>query len=230
MPPRYSRPRFWGNADAADTRAAFRTLWEALREVSLLAAPCVPFVADWLHRALADESAHLQRWFAGERFAALDAFVDEKLEADMDAARMLVSLGRAAREDVKIRVRQPLRSVRAVVPGGRALSEDVLAVVRDELNVKRIDFLASSEGLVTLVARPNFRTLGPRFGKDTNAAAGAIRALPQDALARYRDGGDVDISMDGQVRRLEPGDLEVVQEASAGLVVKGEGGLRVNKR
>ena len=224
---RRSRPRFWGNADAADTRAAFRTLWEALREVSLLAAPCVPFVADWLHRALAGESAHLQRWFSGERLAALEPFVDEALEADMDAARMLVSLGRAAREDVKIRVRQPLRSVRAVVPGARALPEDVLAVVRDELNVKRIDFVASSEGLVTLVARPNFRALGPRFGKDTNEAAGAIRALPQDALARFRDGSDVEIQVDGQVRRLEPGDLEVVQEASAGLVVKGEGGYTV---
>jgi len=224
---RRSRPRFWGNLDATDTRAAFRTLWEALREVSLLAAPCVPFASDWLHRALTGESAHLQWWFAGERLAALDDFVDERLEADMDAARMLVSLGRAAREDVKIRVRQPLRSVRAVVPGGRALPEEVLAVVRDELNVKRIDFLASSEGLVTLVARPNFRALGPRFGKDTNAAAGAIRSLSQDALARYRDGGDVDIQLNGETRRLEAGDLEVVQEAAAGLIVKGEGGYTV---
>jgi isoleucyl-tRNA synthetase len=140
---------------------------------------------------------------------------------------MIVSLGRAAREDVKIRVRQPLRSVRAVVPGGRALPEEVLAVVRDELNVKRIDFLATSEGLVSLVARPNFRALGPRFGKDTNAAAAAIRSLPQDALARYRDGGDVDIGMNGGTRRLEAGDLEVVQEAAAGLIVKGEGGYTV---
>jgi isoleucyl-tRNA synthetase len=224
---RRSRPRFWGNLDATDTRAAFRTLWEALREVSLLAAPCVPFASDWLHRALTGESAHLQWWFAGERLAALGDFVDERLEADMDAARMLVSLGRAAREDVKIRVRQPLRSVRAVVPGGRALSEEVLAVARDELNVKRIDFLASSEGLVSLVARPNFRALGPRFGKDTNAAAGAIRSLPQDALARYRDGGEVVIEVNGETRRLEAGDLEVVQEATAGLIVKGEGGYTV---
>ncbi|MGE0160143.1 MAG: isoleucine--tRNA ligase [Gemmatimonadales bacterium] len=224
---RRSRPRFWGNADATDNRAAFRTLWEALREVALLAAPCAPFSADWLHRALTDESAHLQWWFSGERLAALDAFVDERLEADMDAARMLVSLGRAAREDVKIRVRQPLRSLRAVIPGGRALGEDVLAVVRDELNVKQVDFLASSEGLVTLVARPNFRALGPRFGKDTNPAAAAIRALSQDALGRYRDGGEVTIEVGGSARLLEPGDLEVAQEASAGLIVKGEGGYTV---
>jgi isoleucyl-tRNA synthetase len=224
---RRSRPRFWGNADATDTRAAFRTLFEALREVSVLAAPCAPFAADWLHRALTDQSVHLQWWFTGNRLAELDRFVDQELEAEMEAARMLVSLGRAAREDVKIRVRQPLRSVRAVVPGGRGLSEAVLAVVREELNVKKVEFLASSEGLVNLVARPNFRALGPRFGKDTNGAAGAIRALSQAALARFRDGGDVEIDVAGQVRRLEPGDLEVVQEATAGLVVKGEGGYTV---
>jgi len=224
---RRSRPRFWGNLDASDTRCAFRTLWEALREVSVLAAPCVPFVADWLHRALASESVHLQWWFSGDRLAGLDRFVDENLEAEMEAARMLVSLGRAAREDVKIRVRQPLRTIRAVVPGARGLSEAVLEVVRDELNVKRVEFLASSEGLVDLVARPNFRALGPRFGKDTNAAAGAIRGLSQSALARFRDGDDVEIEVDGTNHRLEPGDLEVVQEAAAGLVVKGEAGYTV---
>jgi isoleucyl-tRNA synthetase len=224
---RRSRGRFWGNVDAANTRAAFRTLWEALREVVILAAPCVPFVADWLHRALARDSVHLQWWFTGERAGALEAHVDERLEADMSAARMLVSLGRAAREEVRIRVRQPLSRLVAVVPGGRALAPDVLAVVRDELNVKRVEFLTSADALVRLVARPSFRALGPRFGKVTNEAAAAIRALPQAALARYRDGGAVDIEVAGDAHRLEPGDLEVAQEASSGLVVKAEAGYTV---
>jgi isoleucyl-tRNA synthetase len=224
---RRSRGRFWGNVDAVDTRAAFRTLWEALREVAILAAPCVPFVADWLHRALARESVHLQWWFTGDRLARLSSMVDGLLEADMDAARVLVSLGRAAREDVKIRVRQPLRRLTAVVPGGRPLGEGVLAVVRDELNVKAITFLSSAEGLVTLVARPNFRALGPRFGRHTNEAANAIRSLAQAALARFRAGDAVEIEVAGARHALEPGDLEVAQEASAGLVVKGEGGYTV---
>jgi isoleucyl-tRNA synthetase len=224
---RRSRGRFWGNVDGEDTRAAFRTLWEALREVSVLAAPCAPFVSDWLHRALAGESVHLERWLTGEDFERLPAFVDLRLEADMDAARMLVSLGRAAREEVKIRVRQPLRRVRAVVPGGRALGEDVLAVVRDEINVKEIDFLSSAEGLVSLVARPNFRALGPRFGKVTNEAANAIRGLSQTDLSRYRDGGEVSIEVAGSTHQLAHGDLEIAQEASSGLIVKGEGGYTV---
>ena len=224
---RRSRGRFWGNVDATDTRAAFRTLWEALREITVLAAPCVPFVADWLHRAIADESVHLQWWFTGERSLALAGFVDVRLEADMEAARMLVSLGRAAREDVKIRVRQPLSRIVAVVPGNRVLSDEVLSVVRDELNVKRVEFLSSAEGLVKLVARPNFRALGPRFGKDTNEAANAMRALEQADLARHRAGGTVEISVAGDTHALQPGDLEVAQEASSGLIVKAEGAYTV---
>ncbi|GMV05359.1 MAG: isoleucine--tRNA ligase [Gemmatimonadota bacterium] len=214
---RRCRPRFWGNSDPADARAAFRTLYDALRTVSLLAAPCVPFTADWVHHALTGESVHLQRY--PERPEGGDA----ALEADMDAARMLVSLGRAAREEVKIRVRQPLRTLHAVVPGGRVLDGDVLELVRDELNVKEVAFLSSAEELVRLVARPNFRNLGPRFGKSTQQAADAIRALPQDALATYRDGGEVTVEVDGAVHALVEGDLEVAQEAAGDLVVKSEG-------
>ncbi|HUF74694.1 MAG TPA: isoleucine--tRNA ligase [Longimicrobiales bacterium] len=223
---RRSRARFWGNVDAVDTRAAFRTLWEALREVALLAAPCVPFSADWLHRALTGESVHLQRYPAVAAHAEGGA-VDAELEAAMDAARMLVSLGRAAREEAKIRVRQPLRTMQAVVPGARSLPEDVLAVVRDELNVKEVAFLESAEGIVTLVARPNYRALGSRFGKRTNDVANAIRALSQEALSGYREGERVEVAVDGEPHALEEGDVDVAQEATAGLVVKAEGGYTV---
>jgi isoleucyl-tRNA synthetase len=218
---RRSRARFWGNVDAADTRAAFRTLWQALRHVALLAAPCTPFSADWLHRALAGSSVHLATW------PPVSAQRDEALEADMEAARMLVSLGRAAREDAKIRVRQPLRTLQAVLPGGRSLSDEVLEVVRDELNVKEVGFLSSTEGIVTLVARPNFRALGARFGKQTNDAANAIRALPQGALSRFLEGEEVPFEVAGASQTLGPEDLEVVQEASSGMLVKGEGAYAV---
>ena len=214
---RRSRPRFWGNSDPADMRAAFRTLWEALREVSILAAPCVPFVADWLHRALADSSVHL------ERYPAHTGFADPELEADMAAARTLVSLGRAAREEVQIRVRQPLKAIQAVVPNGRELSGDVLEVVRDELNVREVGFLSSAEDIVTLVAKPNYRSLGSRFGKQTNDAANAIRALSQEEVGRYQEGAAVQIDVGGESHVLEAGDLDVLQEASGDLVVKGEG-------
>ncbi|MDH3421426.1 MAG: isoleucine--tRNA ligase [Gemmatimonadota bacterium] len=218
---RRSRSRFWGNVDATDTRAAFRTLWEVLRDVSLLAAPCMPFSADWMHRALTDVSVHLQRW-PEPRGAR-----DESLESDMDAARVLVSLGRAAREEAKIRVRQPLRAVQAVLPGGKALSPEVLEVVREELNVKEVGFISSTEGIVTLAARPNYRALGSRFGKETNDAAGAIRALSQDELAKYLGGERIEFEVSGTAHALEEGDVEVLQEASTGLLVKAEGAYAI---
>ncbi|HSW31719.1 MAG TPA: isoleucine--tRNA ligase [Longimicrobiales bacterium] len=218
---RRCRPRYWGNTDAADARAAFRTLYDALRTVCLLAAPCVPFTADWLHRALTGESVHLQRYPRRPEGG------DTALEADMDAARALVSLGRAAREEVKIRVRQPLRTLHAVVPGGRTVDEGVVELVRDELNVKRVVFASSARELVRLVARPNFRGLGPRFGKRTQAAADAIRALPQEALYAWREGTTVEFELDGARHALLEGELDVAQEATGELVVKAEGRFTV---
>ncbi len=216
---RRSRSRFWGNTDAADTRAAFRTLHEALVAVARLVAPVTPFIADWLHRALTGASVHL------ERFPAADAaFRDVELEAEMEAARTLVSLGRAAREAVKIRVRQPLGRLQAVVPEGRSLRPEVLDAVRDELNVKEVSFVSSSAGLVRLEARPNFRALGPRFGKQTNAAAEAIRALSAAELAAYRDGRGGSFEFDGVRCPLEDGDLDVVEVAEGDLVVRSERG------
>ena len=227
---RRSRPRFWGNAEESDRRAAFRTLWAVLRQVVILAAPVVPFTADWLHRALVDDkSVHLQRFpdLATRAWEKSVGRHDPELENEMEAARALVSLGRAAREEVRIRVRQPLRRIQAVVPGRRSLSEEVLDVVCDELNVKAVAFLSSVDGIVTLVARPNFRAIGSRFGKQTNEAADAIRALSQEALARYRGGGDAQIELNGDTHRLEEGDFDVLQEAAGGLVVKGEGAFTV---
>lgn len=214
---RRSRARFWGNTDEADARAAFRTLWDALRTVSLLLAPVTPFLADWLHRALTGRSAHL------ERFPEPGGSADRALETEMEVARALVSLGRAAREEVQIRVRQPLRELHAVVPGGRAPSAEVLELVRDELNVKDVRFLGSAEGLVSLSARPNFRALGPRFGADTNAAASALRDLDQERLAAVRRGERVEVEVLGALHAVDSGDLDVVEEASGSLVVRGDG-------
>ena len=145
----------------------------------------------------------------------------------MVAARTLVSLGRAAREEVQIRVRQPLRRAEAVLPRSRILSGEVLDVVREELNVKEVDFLTDADELVRLVPRPNYRALGPRFGKKTNEAASAVRALSQEALAAYVDGQAVEFEVEGQVHALEPGDLEIVQEALGDLIVKGEGATTI---
>jgi isoleucyl-tRNA synthetase len=216
---RRNRSRFWGNTDEADSRAAFRTLWEALRTIALLGAPATPFSSDWLHRALTGDSVHLERFPAAD-----DASIDMELEAEMSAVRALVSLGRAAREEVQIRVRQPLRTLQAVIPSGVSIRPGLLELLKDELNVKEVEFLSSAEGLVALSARPNYRALGSRFRKSTEQAAGQIRELPAEALARFRVGGEVLINVDGQEHPLEEGDLEVVETSQGDLVVRSEHG------
>ena len=215
---RRSRPRFWGNADSPDARAAFRTLWDTLVTVTRVVAPVTPFTADWLHRALTGSSVHLAPFPKPE-----PELVDRPLEGGMESVRALVSLGRAAREEVQIRVRQPLRKMYAVTPKDAELDGDLLSLLQEELNVKEVDFLGSAEGLVTLVAKPNYRVLGPRFQSRTEEAAQAIKDLPPDALSAFRAGDRVEVEVGGEVFALEPDELEVVEEAAKGLVVQGDG-------
>ncbi|HEU0014040.1 MAG TPA: isoleucine--tRNA ligase [Longimicrobium sp.] len=219
---RRSRDRFWGSADAADTRGAFSTLRQALVTVARLMAPFAPFQADWLHRALTGESVHLADFPAADASAQ-----DAELERAMDAVRTLATLGRAARESVGIRVRQPLAAVYAVTPAGIRMDEDLLAILRDELNVRAVEFMDRAEQLVTFSARPNFKALGAAFGKRTPKVAEAIRALPSDALAAFRRGEPLSVTVEGEEAVLAPEHLEVAQGARGEFVVQAEGAFTV---
>jgi isoleucyl-tRNA synthetase len=220
---RRSRDRFWGSADTADTRAAFATLHRALVTVARLLAPFTPFHADWLHRALTGgRSVHLAS------FPVRGATPrDEALETAMHDARELSRLGRAARERVRVRVRQPLGLMHAVVPGRRTLPDDVLAVVKEELNVKEVRFLEGAETLVSLNAQPNFRVLGRRFGPRTQAVATAIRSLSSDRLAAYREGKPLHVEVDGESLEVGADELEIVEAAGGELLVETDGGYTV---
>ena len=218
---RRSRDRFWGSGDAADTRAAFRTLYDVLEALSRLLAPFTPFVADWLHRALTGgRSVHLAGFpEAGAR--------DARLEEGMRITRVLARLGRAAREEVRIRVRQPLGTLQAVVPDESLMTAELLEVLQDELNVKRVQFLQAAGDLVSLRAQPNFRQVGRRFGSSTQEAAQRIRELDAEALRAYRRGDEVTIEVGGGAHVLEPGDLEVIEESAGGLVVASDEGCTI---
>jgi isoleucyl-tRNA synthetase len=216
---RRSRDRFWGSTDRDDTRAAFATLYEALVTVSRLMAPVAPFLSDWLHRALCDGSAHLAD------FPVPDAGrIDLELEGGMEAVRVLSTLGRAARESVSIKVRQPLGTVYAVIPAGVRADEELLAILRDELNVKRVEFMDRAEELVTFSARPNFKAIGAKFGKATPKVGEAIRHLPSDAIAAFRGGAPLTVEAAGETFTLTGDEFDVVQGAQGDFVVQAEGG------
>jgi isoleucyl-tRNA synthetase len=221
---RRSRDRFWGSTDRDDARSAFRTLHEVLEVLSRLMAPVAPFHADWLHRALTGgDSVHL----APFPFAGMAALRDEPLERGMDAVRIMARLGRAGRERVRIRVRQPLGMMQAVVPEPELVTAELLEVLQDELNIKRVQFLQGAGDLVSLRAQPNFRQLGKRFGGSTQEAAQQIRGLDSDALRDYTRGAAVIIAVAGASHALEPGDLEVIEEAAGDLVVETDEGCTI---
>ncbi|HUP88022.1 MAG TPA: isoleucine--tRNA ligase [Longimicrobiales bacterium] len=218
---RRSRDRFWGSATDPDTAAAFATLHTVLTTVARLLAPVTPFQADWLHRALTGESVHLAPFPTGDEFPR-----DERLEEGMNAIRELARLGRAARERMKIRVRQPLRKLQAFIPV-RDISMDLIDVLKEELNVKEVHFLQRSEELVALRAQPNFRVLGKRFGAQTQEAAGRIRDLVSDALRQFREGEPLRIEVGGEIYELLSEEVDVREEPKGDMVVETEHGFTV---
>src|SRR5690606_22576806 len=183
-------------------------------------APFTPFGADWLHRALTGQSVHLAGFpEAGAR--------DERLEEGMRVTRILARLGRAAREEVRIRVRQPLGRLQAVVADGSLMTAELLDVLQDELNVKRVQFLQAAGDLVSLRAQPNFRQIGKRFGSSTQEAAQRIRELDAAALRAYRRGEHAEIAVGDARHALEPGDLDVIEESAGDLVVASDEGCTI---
>jgi isoleucyl-tRNA synthetase len=227
---RQARRRFY-DVDTDDNRAAFATLHEVLVTVCRLLAPFAPFLSDWIHRELTGgDSVHLapytRRPQAG---AAAPAGFDADLDSAMAEIRHLARLGRAAREDAGINVRQPLERMVCVTawPRGheapRRTFEALLPLLQAEMNVKRIDLATSADALVSLTARPNFRSLGKVFGKDTPKAAAAVAALGAASLATFERGEPVFVSVEGREHRLTPDDLTVVRTATGSLVVQQDG-------
>ncbi|MBV6521514.1 MAG: Isoleucine--tRNA ligase [Gemmatimonadaceae bacterium] len=212
---RLSRARFF-DVDRPDNRAAFATLHTALTVTTRLLAPFAPFLSDWIHRQLQGSSVHLADFVRSEPGPALTAIEDA-----MEEIRVLARLGRAAREDAGINVRRPLSRVLCVVPPERMLEvRALLPLLSSELNVKEVVLLTSANDLVTLEAKPNFRSLGKKFGKRTPEAAKAVEAIGGDSLRVFERGEPLSITVDGETRQLDGEDLTIVRRATGELVVK----------
>jgi isoleucyl-tRNA synthetase len=215
---RRSRRRFWDG----DT-AAFETLRTCLLTVSKLLAPFCPFIADEIYDNLdgALPSVHLCDFPRASDLAPRD----EELERAMELARETVRLGLGARGQAKIKVRQPLAEAVVVADGRERVGIERLAdVVREELNVRRVRFVAAAEELGSYEVKPNYRTLGPVFGKEMPLAAEAVAALdPQRVAAAVRDGGALGIAVGGREHTLTAEDVILTMRAPDGYSVEREG-------
>jgi isoleucyl-tRNA synthetase len=212
---RGSRRRFWDGDGAA-----FATLETALVTVSKLLAPFTPFVADELYDNLdgTEPSVHLTDWpEPGER--------DIGLEHAMAVARETVRLGLSARQAAKIKLRQPLKEAVVVAVGRERDGIERLAdVVRDQLNVKELRFVQAADELGSYEVKPNYRALGPRFGKSMPQVAAAVAALdPAHVGAALREGRAIGIAVDGRDHELVADDLLLAMAPLEGYQLEREG-------
>jgi isoleucyl-tRNA synthetase len=212
---RRSRRRFWDG----DT-TAFGVLRNCLVTIAQLLAPFCPFIADEIYDNLdgADPSVHLTDFpEPGER--------DLPLEEAMAIARETVRLGLAARAQAKLKVRQPLHAAVVVATGReRQAIERLESLAREELNVRELRFVSQADELGQVEVKPNYRTLGPRFGKQMPTVAAAVAGLnPSIAAAALRDGKSVAISLNGHDHELSGEDLLISMKPIEGYQVEREG-------
>ena len=228
---RRNRRRFWKSESNEDKQAAYQTLYEVLLILSKLTAPFTPFVAEALYQNLRTdrmaESVHLTDY--PEVGPAETAVRDEQLEWRMAQVQQIVRLARALRNQVKIKVRQPLSRLVVSAPR-RALLEAVsqmAELIKEEVNVKSVEVTDRLNELISRRAKPNYKTLGPRYGKQMKDLACAIQAWSEPEISRLEQEGEVQMTLNGQEITLTPEDVEIVEETHGTFVVGRDGELVV---
>ncbi len=221
---RRSRRRFWRtdpDAPQSDSLAAQATLYEALTTLSKLFAPLCPFLAERLGFALGiveqGDSIHLADWPH-----AREETVDAELEEQMALSRRLSSLGRAARAEAGVKVRQPLgRALVFLAPGA---SDLLPGIVEDELNVDEVVVAKELGEVLAFELVPNFKTLGPRLGEGAKELRPALARLDAAAAAKdLEEGRSIEIVLGGEVVKLSPHDVDLRVRGQAGFAVSREG-------
>jgi isoleucyl-tRNA synthetase len=229
---RLCRRRFWKGEYNRDKLCAYQTLYQCLDTVTLLMAPIAPFFADRLFKDLnaatglhTVESVHLAHFPEVERAA-----IDLDLERRMDIAQRITSLVLGIRKQHKIRVRQPLQ--RLMIPIIDATFErqlhDVADIILSEVNVKEIDYLKDSEGVLVKEIKADFKQLGPRFGKDMKEIAALIMGFGQDEIATLEREGNIRVSLkSGDEITIDRGDVQITTKDIPGWLVTSDGELTV---
>jgi len=228
---RLNRKRYWGGEFDTDKRAAYQTLYTCLETVAMLAAPIAPFYMDKLFNDLnsvtkrhQDESVHLTT-FPGYD----EALIDGDLEARMDVAQKLSSMILGLRRRVNIKVRQPLNKFMIPVTDQafRDQVEKVKILVLNEVNVKEIEYITDTAGILVRRIKPNFKTLGPRYGKLMKEIGAAINGMEQEQITAFEKEQTHAITAGGQQITLTLEDVEIVSEDIPGWLVANEGTITV---
>lgn len=229
---RLCRRRFWKGDMSPDKLSAYQTLYECLETIARLMSPIAPFFADQLFTDLnsntgrdSAESVHLT-YFPESRADERDP----ALEARMDMAQRATSLILSLRKKAQIRVRQPLARVMIPVMNATLLPEwkKVEELIKNEVNVKELQYLSGADtGILVKQAKPDFKKLGPKYGKLMKEAQQAILAMTADEIATLEQEGSVMLQFGGEAREVTTAEVEIVSNDIPGWLVAAEGGLTV---
>ncbi|MEO8516737.1 MAG: DUF5915 domain-containing protein, partial [Flavobacterium sp.] len=228
---RLCRRRFWKGDYAQDKIAAYQTLYTCLLTVSKLAAPIAPFFMDKLYRDLTlathtekFESVHLAKFPV-----SVENFVDKSLESKMQKAQTISSLVLSLRKKEMIKVRQPLQKVMIPVLDAvfRAEIEAVADLIKAEVNVKEITLLDDASGVLVKQIKPNFKALGPRFGKDMGLIAKEIQGFSSEQINQLDKEGSISIAIAGKSINLSFEDVEISSQDIEGWLVANSNGITV---
>ena len=225
---RLNRKRFWGGSldNNDDKLAAYQTLYHCLKTVALLMAPVSPFFSDRLYRDLtgSNDSVHLALYPEVDT-----AVIDKQLEARMQVAQDITSMVLALRRKQNLKVRQPLMAIMVPVLDDtqRANIEAVADLIKNEVNVKEIKLVGGDAGILVKRVKPDFKKLGPKYGKIMKALAAELTTLPQPAIIEFEKAGTITLNIAGQEAVVDKTDVEIISEDIPGWLVANDGNLTV---
>ncbi|MDO6491113.1 MULTISPECIES: isoleucine--tRNA ligase [unclassified Cellulophaga] len=228
---RLCRRRFWKGDYQQDKISAYQTLYTCLETVAKLSAPIAPFFMDRLYKDLTQattkekaESVHLADFPKYN-----EALVNKELESKMEKAQTISSLVLSIRQKEKIKVRQPLQRIMVPVLDEKQKHEieAVADLIKSEVNVKEIELLDDASGILVKQIKPNFKVLGPKYGKDMKLIANAVRDLNQDDIQKIEQNGEIIIAIENKSINLQLQDVEILSQDIEGWLVASSGNLTV---
>ena len=223
---RLCRRRFWGNELSQDKKAAFETLHECLQTVAQLMSPIAPFFSDWLWQNLLDvkESVHISILSASN-----EQLIDTELEQRMEWAQEIASLVLSLRKKTKIKVRQPLQKI--LIP---AIDKDFIAqidrvktLILSEVNVKEIEYISDTSGIISKKVKPNFKLLGKKLGAKMKLAADYIQDLNNEKIIELEQKGQLDVQLEGELFTILLEEVEILSDDIQGWLVASNNGITV---
>ena len=228
---RLSRKRYWGGHMTTDKLSAYQTLYTCLATVAKLAAPIAPFYMDQLYTDLnrvtgkeTEQSIHIS-YFPTFDESIIDTDLEERMALSQKVSSMVLGL----RRKEKLRVRQPLAKIMIPILSTKFKEqlEAVENIILSEINVKEIQYLTDTEGVIKKKIKPNFKTLGPKYGKLMKQVAGAISQLNQSDISNFESNSCFDIEVEGEKISLSLDDVEILSEDIPGWLVASEGAVTI---